>query len=152
MAIFERKIKPKSTLDDTQRLICTIETAQKVNGHTVRGIEICVFIFNCLFSLVTIYAYANQSESGREREREIGHHVNVKCIGKLNLSNHDSPKIHHHRHILHVKSSCTIIGIHNLINPLCIGLMLSTRCCCWCCRLYEPTKYDQNKYQISLRQ
>lgn len=36
MAIFERKIKPKSTLDDTQSLICTIETAQKVNGHTVR--------------------------------------------------------------------------------------------------------------------
>lgn len=36
MAIFERKIKQKPILDDTQSLICTIETAQKVNGHTVR--------------------------------------------------------------------------------------------------------------------
>lgn len=39
MAIFERRNKPKTTLDDTQSLICTIETAQKVNGHTVRFIQ-----------------------------------------------------------------------------------------------------------------
>lgn len=37
MAIFERKIERKITLDDTQNLSCTIETAQKVNGHTVSG-------------------------------------------------------------------------------------------------------------------
>lgn len=36
MAIFERKIKRKPVLDETQSLICTIETAQEVNGHTVR--------------------------------------------------------------------------------------------------------------------
>lgn len=36
MAIFERKIKRKPVLDDTKILICTIETAQEVNGHTVR--------------------------------------------------------------------------------------------------------------------
>lgn len=35
MALFERKIERKLTLDDTQSLTCTIETAQKVNGHTV---------------------------------------------------------------------------------------------------------------------
>lgn len=35
MAIFEKRIERKITLDDTQILSCVIETAQKVDGHTV---------------------------------------------------------------------------------------------------------------------
>lgn len=43
MAIFERKIERKSTLDDTQSLICKIETTQEVNGHTVSISKCCYF-------------------------------------------------------------------------------------------------------------
>lgn len=35
MAIFEKKIERKITLDDTEFIYCAIETSQKVNGHTV---------------------------------------------------------------------------------------------------------------------
>lgn len=38
MAIFEKKFERKTTLDDTQSLSCVIETAQKVDGHTVSTI------------------------------------------------------------------------------------------------------------------
>lgn len=37
MAIFEKKIERKVTLDDTQTISCIIETAQKVDSHTVSG-------------------------------------------------------------------------------------------------------------------
>lgn len=38
MAIFEKKYERKTTIDDTQSLTCVIETAQKVDGHTVSKI------------------------------------------------------------------------------------------------------------------
>lgn len=38
MAIFEKKIERKITLDDTEFIYCAIETSQKVNGHTVSTI------------------------------------------------------------------------------------------------------------------
>lgn len=36
MAIFEKSFLSKSTLDDTEKLICTLENAQNVDKHTVR--------------------------------------------------------------------------------------------------------------------
>lgn len=53
MAIFEKKFERKITLDDTQSLSCVIETAQKVNGHTVSDnlaffLQIFVFHFIAL--------------------------------------------------------------------------------------------------------
>lgn len=36
MAIFEKRFERKVTLDDTQPITCVIETAQLVDGHTVR--------------------------------------------------------------------------------------------------------------------
>lgn len=44
MAIFEKKIERKITLDDTELIYCTIETTQKVNGHTVSKIN-NIYIF-----------------------------------------------------------------------------------------------------------
>lgn len=44
MAIFEKKIERKITLDDTEFIYCAIETSQKVNGHTVSN-----FFFDFLY-------------------------------------------------------------------------------------------------------
>lgn len=35
MAIFEKKIVEKVTLDDTETISCVIENSQTINGHTV---------------------------------------------------------------------------------------------------------------------
>lgn len=51
MAIFEKKIERKITLDDTQSLSCVIETAQKVHGHTVSTIANCMNTWNSFYKI-----------------------------------------------------------------------------------------------------
>lgn len=45
MAIFEKKIERKITLDDTEFIYCAIETSQKVNGHTVSKTKLFFFFY-----------------------------------------------------------------------------------------------------------
>lgn len=41
MAIFEKSLRTKGIVDDTEKLLCTVENAQNINKHTVSVFFCC---------------------------------------------------------------------------------------------------------------